>query len=172
MIAKGIGRQFASFVGVGALGFTIDAVLFLAAHQLLSWPVYPSRGVSALCSITTTWILNRHTTFADFKSENKKAEYSRYLSSQLVGLVINLGTFAGLITFVPLMRSYPFAALSVGAAAAIVVNFVTARAYAFGATSSRIMPRSAPTTPASTHPAFSCDSPMQAPPERLPKAKV
>lgn len=116
---------------MGALGFLVDAILFVLANSFAGWPVHWSRTLSATSSITLTWSLNRRFTFRDRQSDDLMAEYSRYVISQLVGLTLNLGVFAGCLALVPMLRSYPLIALAIGAAAALLVNFITASIYAF-----------------------------------------
>lgn len=126
-----VARQFTSFVSAGAIGFLIDASIFLTLTQQGGWSIPWARALSALCSITATWIINRHLTFAAQRSRNKGAEYTRYLLAQIVGLAINLGTFAVCLAAAPTMRRYPIVALVVGASTALLVNFLTARSIAF-----------------------------------------
>lgn len=131
-----LARQFTWFVGVGALGFLVDAVLFLVLTKACcSWPILWARAVSATCSITTTWALNRRVTFADRKSPDKAGEYLRYVVAQIVGLSVNLGIFSLCLLTEPRLKRFPIVALAIGAAAALVFNFVMARTMAFrGAT--------------------------------------
>lgn len=132
-----IARQLISFVGVGAVGFCVDAALFAFLQSMLGWPIVWARAASATCSITCTWALNRHVTFADQRSVNRVSEYLRYLATQVVGLTINLGTFSVCLLVLPSLRSYPIVALAIGAGAAVLFNFVTARTIAFPRSSGR-----------------------------------
>jgi putative flippase GtrA len=125
--------QFARFVVVGALGFAVDALLFMALTDWYAgWQPYAARAVSASCSISTTWLLNRNVTFSTRKSADARSEYLRYVATQVFGLALNLGVFAAGVAFVPLMRREPLIALVLGAAVALFVNFLTARQIAFG----------------------------------------
>ncbi len=124
-------RQFIAFVGVGTLGFAVDASLFFALQSIAGWPIAWARAVSATCSITTTWALNRRVTFADRSSPNRVGEYARYVLGQVVGLGVNLGTFSLCLILAPQLRRYPIVALAIGAAAALLFNFFTARSLAF-----------------------------------------
>jgi putative flippase GtrA len=124
--------QFASFVAVGAVGFAVDAAMFLALSAWYAhWHPYAARAVSALCSISTTWALNRHLTFSKQKSPDARREYLRYVIAQILGLGLNLGVFATGIALVPTLRHYPIIALLLGAALALAVNFLTAKNIAF-----------------------------------------
>jgi putative flippase GtrA len=130
--SAGLARQFASFAGVGAVGLAVDAVLFaLLTGGYAAWHPYAARAVSATCSITTTWALNRRATFANERSEDAAAEYVRYLVAQLVGFALNVGTFAAAIAWLPLFERHPMLALVLGAAVGLTVNFLTAKHIAF-----------------------------------------
>jgi putative flippase GtrA len=125
-------RQFASFALVGAVGFAIDASLFLLLTAAYThWHPYAARAVSAACSITATWALNRRLTFSAQRSARATREYVRYVITQVVGLTVNLGVFAAGVALVPLLRRYPIGALILGASLALIVNFVTAKHIAF-----------------------------------------
>ena len=127
----GLARQFASFGLVGAFGFAVDATLFLLLSGHFRWPIATARGSSALCAITATWALNRQLTFARRKSPRRSTEFLRYVLVQIGGLVVNLGVFAFALWVAPPLRSTPIVALALGAAAALLFNFASARTLAF-----------------------------------------
>ena len=94
--------QFVQFAGVGAIGFVVDAAIFIAlTGWYAGWHPYAARAVSATCSITTTWALNRRVTFREQKSPDARSEYVRYVLAQVFGLLLNLGVFAAGIALVP-----------------------------------------------------------------------
>lgn len=130
-----IARQFTSFAGVGTLGFVVDAALFSLLQGIGGWSIHWARAMSAACSITATWALNRQLTFSDRRSASRAGEYLRYLAAQFVGLAVNLGTFSLCLLAVPQLRRYPTVALAIGAAVALLLNFLTARTVAFPARS-------------------------------------
>lgn len=78
-----------------------------------------------------TWALNRRVTFSKQKSADAHREYIRYVFAQIFDLVLNLGVFAAGVAFVPALRRIPIIALMLGAAVALVVNFLTAKNIAF-----------------------------------------
>jgi putative flippase GtrA len=127
-----LSREFAFFSVVGAGGFAIDASLFLLINSALGWPILAARAISASVSICTTWALNRRITFAHRRSRRRGAELVRYAIVQGAGLVVNFGVFASLIAVSPTLRAVPIAALALGAAAALIFNFLSARSLAFG----------------------------------------
>lgn len=124
--------QFVQFAGVGAIGFLVDAAIFLALTGWYAhWHPYAARAVSASVSISTTWALNRRVTFRDRKSADARSEYVRYVLAQVFGLTLNLGVFAAGVGLVPLLRRVPLLALILGAGVAMIANFLTAKYIAF-----------------------------------------
>jgi putative flippase GtrA len=126
-----LGREIAWFTVVGTIGFAIDAMLFLLSNSVYGWSIAGARTLSASCSIVTTWSLNRRFTFSHRKSPGRTAELFRYSLVQLFGLLVNIGVFALTLWLIPPLRDVPVIALGSGAAAALVFNFLTARALAF-----------------------------------------
>ena len=84
-----------------------------------------------LSAITATWILNRKFTFAHRQLGAAHREYLRYLGVQILGLIVNIGTFALCLWLVPWMKEHPFAALCAGSAVALGFNFFSARTFVF-----------------------------------------
>jgi putative flippase GtrA len=132
---EGLRRQFMLFSVVGILGFTIDATLFYMLTSRYLWSVPSARTLSASCSIAATWVCNRMWTFAARKSRNAAAELLRYAVVQLGGLLVNIGVFVACLALIPALRSTPIIALAIGAAVALLFNFISARAAAFRAPS-------------------------------------
>jgi putative flippase GtrA len=126
-------QQFMSFLLVGSAGFVIDAALFWIGHEQAHWSIFWARALSASVAVTATWLLNRAVTFRRHASEERAAEYFRYVISQGLGLVINLGVFAGTLWLIPSLRRVPIVALVLGSAVALLVNFITAKTFAFRA---------------------------------------
>lgn len=121
---------FARFLGVGACGFAIDAIIFQLLFNAGGGLVVP-RLISASVSITLTWYLNRRLVFRTHEVSAKGPEYGRYLGVQAIGLLVNFAAyFLALAAFEPL-RAVPVAAIAIGAAAALVFNFAGARWWAF-----------------------------------------
>jgi putative flippase GtrA len=126
-----VGRQFASFAAVGVLGFVMDAAVFLLLNGVSGWSIGAARTVSASCSIAATWWLNRRLTFADRRSRRWRAELFRYALGQGAGLLVNIGSFTLMLWLVSQVRAVPIVALAVGASAALLFNYLTARTVAF-----------------------------------------
>lgn len=126
-----IGRDFVWFVAIGVVGFLVDAALFSSLNSGYQWSIGAARSVSASCSISTTWALNRSFTFAARRSRLWGSELARYAVGQGAGLIVNLGTFALILRLAPSLRAAPIIALALGATAALLFNFFTARWLAF-----------------------------------------
>lgn len=124
-------RQFTAFVGVGTVGFVVDAGVFALLHGFCDWTIFWARAASTICAITTTWKLNRQLTFSDRRSEDRAGEYLRYSATQAAGLAVNLVTFSLCLMAFPVLRQFPIFALVIGSAVALPFNFFTARAVAF-----------------------------------------
>lgn len=117
-------RRFSNFLGVGALGFLVDAGTFALALERLALSPYAARLASFVAAATFTWMLNRRYTFADRRSDDQTAEFGRYaLASTLAGAV-NIGVyFAALFVTGPDWH-WPYLALAAGVGAGLLVNFL------------------------------------------------
>ena len=120
-------RSFLSFGVVGVIGFFVDAtVLYLSMVYL--GPFY-GRCASLVCSITTTWLINRNITFTDSRRPYTKwVEGAVYMAIMLVGASINFLIYAGLVLSNELAQSYPIIGIAVGSSIALVWNFSLTRA--------------------------------------------
>jgi putative flippase GtrA len=126
-----LGRELAWFTVVGAVGFLVDAAVFLLLSASYGWAIAAARALSASLSIVTTWALNRKITFAHGASAARGLELLRYTLVQGGGLLVNLGVFAIVLWLVPALRPVPIVALAIGAAGALLFNFVSARTLVF-----------------------------------------
>ena len=124
-------RSLLSFGVVGAIGFFVDAtVLYLSMGYL--GPFY-GRCASLVCSMTTTWLINRNITFADSRRHHTKwVEGAVYMAIMLVGASINFLIYAWLVLSNELAQSYPIIGIAVGSGIALVWNFSVARAILYG----------------------------------------
>lgn len=124
-------RRFGSFALVGALGFLVDAVILSALVHGLHWPHYTARALSFGAAVTVTWYCNRSFVF-DATADTSR-EYGSYFSAQLIGAIINLGTYALAIVAFPTLAATPVVPLAIGAAVALLFNFVAASRVVFAA---------------------------------------
>jgi putative flippase GtrA len=104
------------FLCVGGIGFCLDAaVLVLLTRAGLS--AYVARLISLACSISLTWILNRHFSFGE-SSYHAAFEYGRYAIVAMLAAAVNYGVYALCLT-----QTTPLVAMVAGSAAAILLTF-------------------------------------------------
>lgn len=120
------------FLTVGGLGFLVDAGVFQLLYLAGQGPI-AARIVSASVSITLTWYLNRQHVFQTSNINSSVPEYTRYIAVQTIGLIVNFGVYLFLLANVAQFREQPILALCGGAAAALTLNFLGARYFAFRA---------------------------------------
>lgn len=89
------------------------------------------RLISAAVAITFTWYLNRRLVFLTHDSSEMVSEYGRYFAVQIMGLLVNLAVYFPALAIFPALRSVPIVAIALGAAGALLFNFVGARWWAF-----------------------------------------
>ena len=118
-------RRLSAFVLVGIVGFAVDATVLSALVYGLSFSHYSARAVSFGTAVTVTWYLNRRWTFSSTNAAAR--EYRGYVLTQLVGAIINLGTYAAIIELSPALARWPVLPLAAGAALALAFNYTTAR---------------------------------------------
>ena len=123
------------FAVIGGIGFVVDAGILTALVTLQGWHHYPARAISFAAAVTVAWALNRRFTFT--KTKDAKREYARYFGVQIVGAVINLSTYVLVIEAWPATAATPVIPLAIGAALALVFNFVAARFFVFANESHR-----------------------------------
>jgi putative flippase GtrA len=123
-------RRLIGFIAVGAVGFIADGgILWLLLPYLgSSW----GRAISFSIAVTVTWALNRAVTFRDRASKTGRAvELGRYVLSQTIGAVINVGLYAFSMFANTWMAERPLAAFAVGSAGGLIVNFTLAQWFVF-----------------------------------------
>jgi putative flippase GtrA len=123
-----LSSQFFRFSLIGGAGFVVDvAVLYLARH--LGLDLYIARLVSFTAAATFTWAGNRLFTFNSDSSPARELgrEWGVYLMAMALGGGVNYGTYAALITWIPLLYEQPWLAVAGGTAAGLLINFFLAR---------------------------------------------
>lgn len=117
------------FALVGGVGFIVDATVLTLLVNGLGYGHYVSRAVSFSLAVTVTWLLNRRWVFQAGSPTGR--EYSGYFFVQLIGAVINLGTYVLIIEMVPPLAAVPVLPLAAGAAVALLSNFLLARRFIY-----------------------------------------
>jgi putative flippase GtrA len=124
-----VGSQFLKFTAVGGFGLVIDTATVYALRGALG--LYGAGMVAYVAAASANWALNRNWTFRGSGSGPAHRQWMRFLGANLLGFVLNRGTYVLLVTFVPLCAAQPVFATSAGAAAGLLVNFTLSRALVF-----------------------------------------
>ena len=121
--------QFVRFGTVGVAGFVIDTgIVYGLRHQL---GLYGAGVVAYIGAATGNWLLNRLWTFRGQGTGPAHRQWAMFMLTNLVGFVLNRGTYAILVTFVAAAADQPVIATAAGAAAGMFVNFRLSRRLVF-----------------------------------------
>jgi putative flippase GtrA len=121
--------QFMRFGVVGLIGLVIDtATVYGLRHPL---GLYGAGLVAYLTSATGNWVLNRLWTFRGQGSGPAHRQWGMFMITNLVGFVLNRGTYAILVTFVAVAAAQPVIATAAGSMAGMFVNFNMSRRLVF-----------------------------------------
>lgn len=121
--------QFLRFGTVGAIGFVIDTAVVYSLRGTLG--LYGAGMVSYLVAASANWALNRAWTFRGNHAGPAHRQWMRFMAANLVGFVLNRGTYAILVTWVPLCAAQPVFAVAAGSVAGMFVNFALSRRVVF-----------------------------------------
>jgi putative flippase GtrA len=120
-----IAAQFLKFGTVGGFGFLADTAIVYTLRGALG--LYAAGMVSYVLVATLNWALNRVWTFRGRGSEPAHHQWAKFLAMNLLGLVLNRGTYAALIATVPLCVKAPVLAIAAGSIAGMIANFTLSR---------------------------------------------
>ncbi len=121
--------QFLMFGTVGAAGFVVDTATVYALRRSLG--LYGAGAAAYIVAATVTWLFNRLWTFRGLGSGPVHQQWVRFLGVNLGGFVLNRGTYAILVTFVPLCAQEPVYAVGAGAIAGMFMNYSLSRTMVF-----------------------------------------
>ena len=121
--------QFLMFGTVGTVGFLADTAMVYATRAALG--LYGAGAVAYLVAATVNWILNRIWTFRGQGGGAMHRQWGRFLLVNLAGFTLNRGTYALLVTFVPLCAAQPVFAVAAGSIAGMFLNFRLSRTMVF-----------------------------------------
>ncbi len=124
-----LAREFLRFGAVGLTGLAIDTATVYALRGSLG--LYGAGVVAYGIAASTNWLLNRVWTFRGKGSGPAHHQWVKFLVANLLGFVLNRGTYALLVTFMPLAAAQPVIATSAGSVAGMFVNFSLSRRYVF-----------------------------------------
>lgn len=121
---RGLLGRFGRFLGVGAIGFLVDASVFGAALEVLHLGTFWSRLLAFVIAALATWALNRRFTFEDRASAAKASELGRYTLASLTAGAANLSTYLVVVWLLGTERPIPYVALMAGVGVGLAVNFL------------------------------------------------
>jgi putative flippase GtrA len=111
------------------VGFLFDTATVYSLRRSLG--LYGAGMVAYLVAATVTWALNRLWTFRGRSSGSVHGQWVRFLMVNLLGFVLNRGTYALLVTFSALCAAQPVYAVAAGALAGMFLNFYLSRTMVF-----------------------------------------
>lgn len=125
-LSQRLRHQLARFLVVGAVGFAVDMgvlsfLLYGLGYAAESGGLIGSRVASFFAAITATFLLNARFTFG---ASIRRARLTRYIVIQVLGALLNIGTYTFLVLG-PLQR--PLIAMAIGSAIATASNFLLVR---------------------------------------------
>lgn len=117
------------FGTVGTLGWLADTATVYSLRHWLG--LYGAGAAAYLVGASVTWLFNRIWTFRGLGRAPMHRQWARFLTVNLVGFTLNRGTYAVLVTFVPLCAQQPVFATAAGAIAGMFMNFGLSRTVVF-----------------------------------------
>ena len=122
--------QFFSFLLVGASGFIIDLAFYLGL-QAAGMGHHLARLLSFWPAVTWNWLLNRWTTFSERMPDACAGQWVKFVTSSIVGLVVNVGSYFVLTSYVNFFDQYRVLALALGVVLGSVFNYLLSSQYVY-----------------------------------------
>jgi len=123
--------RFLRFTLVGAVGFVVDAGVLQALISLAGWGPIEARAVAIPTAVFATWLLNRTITFPESHGGPAVASLMRYAAVSAVGATVNFVVFSLLVFVSQAMAAVPLVPLAIASIAALVVNYLGSKHFAF-----------------------------------------
>ena len=122
-IARAHMNRLFKFLAAGGAGFAVDFTTFWAMLKFAHLPPLPARLIAFAIAVVFTYVFNRAFTFAD-RPRRGRVEWATYFAASAVAAVVNIGVFTVALKFLGAWPLAPYAAMPIGVAAGLVVNFV------------------------------------------------
>lgn len=126
---RAVFAQFLRFGAVGTAGFVVDTAVVYATRFWLG--LYGAGALSYVVAASANWALNRAWTFRGQGSGPAHRQWALFLATNLVGFVLNRGTYAILVTISPFCAQNPVIAVAAGSIAGMFTNFSLSRRLVF-----------------------------------------
>jgi putative flippase GtrA len=124
-----LAAQFCRFGIVGATGFVVDTATVYGLRSALG--LYGAGMVGYVTAASSNWALNRVWTFRGRGSGPAHRQWALFMVANLGGFVLNRGTYALLVTFLPIAAEQPVIAIFAGVIAGLFLNFTLSRKVVF-----------------------------------------
>jgi putative flippase GtrA len=121
--------QFLRFGVVGTAGFLVDTAVVYALRGWLG--LYGAGAVSFLVAASANWLLNRLWTFRGQGSGPAHRQWALFMLTNLLGFVLNRGSYGALVTVSPVCAENPVLAVAAGSLAGMFANFSLSRRLVF-----------------------------------------
>jgi putative flippase GtrA len=100
---------------------------------MLGWGAVSARAVAIPVAVLATWALNRRFTFPEAQGGPALASLARYIGVSAVGAAVNFIVYTALVLTSATVAAHPMAGLAAGSIAALLVNYLGSRHFAFRA---------------------------------------
>lgn len=121
--------QFLKFAVIGVAGFIEDTAIVYATAPWVG--PYVAGVISFLIVGCINWLANRHWTYAHQTHDQAHRQLVRFLIANMIGFVLNRGTYFSLLYFVPICRVYLILPVAAGGVAGMFINFFLSRRLVF-----------------------------------------
>ena len=115
---------------VGLSGVAVDTAFYIGL-QMLGLEHRLARFLAFWPAVTWNWFLNRSFTFRDRPRQPRVRQWVKFVTSSLLGLAANVGTYLALTSHVDILDRYRLVAFACGIAVGSVFNFLAATAYVY-----------------------------------------
>ena len=122
-----ISSRFIRFSGVGTVGFIVDSSVLYLMVYIAGFNLFAGRIISYLFAASTTWFLNRHFTFTDFKCSQRTRQWFKFVLVNTAGGIINYAVYAGAIVISTTVTNHPIIGVAIGSLAGLIVNYTASR---------------------------------------------
>jgi putative flippase GtrA len=123
--------RFLRFALVGVVGFIVDAGTLQGRVSLAGWGLISARLVAVPTAVFATWVLNRTVTFPESHAGPALRSLARYFAVSAAGATVNFCVYSALVFASTSMAALPVLPLAIGSIAALVVNYLGSKHYAF-----------------------------------------
>ena len=125
-------KQFLKFSMVGGVGFVVDAGTLYILKDLVGLDRVTARVFSSLVfGMTTTFVLNSYLTFRGQGSGSIVQRYLRFAAANIVGNLLNVGTYTLLVENLTLFYRVPLLGVVAGTFVGLIFNFTGSKYFVF-----------------------------------------